>query len=101
LLARKRRTVPLDLDDQDGQAALEPSDPGPQTDQLAENAQDLERLQSAMSSLASDERLVLNLRFRQALTFEEIARLMKLANSDQAFRKVNAALKKLGQIMAS
>jgi RNA polymerase sigma factor (sigma-70 family) len=67
-------------------------DPGPDPESLAQTQEQATSLQTAMSLLSIDHRLLLQLRFQEGLTFERIARLELLGNAHRARRHVQAAL---------
>ena len=76
---------------------LTAADKGP--DVLVQLEQDRQRLQKAMARLEPQQRLLLQLRFQQDLTLEEVARLTRLSDPFQARRKIDAALAALTKAM--
>ena len=66
---------------------------------LVQLDQDRQRLQKAMARLEPQQRLMLQLRFQQDLTLEEVARLTRLSDPFQARRKIDAALAALAKAM--
>jgi RNA polymerase sigma factor (sigma-70 family) len=91
LSIRGRRNVPLD------DADLEPSGEPGLEDGAARN-EELVHLAGAMARLSERERLLLALRFEQELTFDQIARLLKLGDAFRARREVEAALRRLTEL---
>jgi DNA-directed RNA polymerase specialized sigma24 family protein len=89
LSIRGRRDV--SLDDADSE---QPSDDTGLEDGAARN-EELVHLAGAMARLSERERLLLALRFEQELTFDQIARLLKLGDAFRARREVEAALRRL------
>jgi RNA polymerase sigma factor (sigma-70 family) len=93
LSTRRKETVPID----DVAMPLTTADESPES--LVQSAQDRERLQKAMARLEPEQRLVLQLRYQQDLTLEEVARLTRLNDPFHARRKIDAALAALAKAM--
>ena len=91
--ARKKETVSID----DPRVRVAAEDKGPEV--LAQSEQDRQRLQNAMARLEPQQQLLLQLRFQQDLTLEEVARLTGLGDPFRARRKIDAALATLGKAM--
>ena len=68
---------------------------------LAIEKQKLKRLRRALGLLGKEKRLLLKLRFEEALTLEEIARLLQLGNAQRADREIKQALLLLRNEMSS
>jgi RNA polymerase sigma factor (sigma-70 family) len=71
--------------------------PGPGPDELAEEAQEQDRLQQALASLPAEQRLLLRLRYQQGLSLAEIARLTGQPDPFCVNRRVRAALDALAK----
>jgi RNA polymerase sigma factor (sigma-70 family) len=67
-------------------------DPAPAPESLARLQEETEELQDAMSRLTVAQRLLLHLRFREGLTYEQIARTEELGDAHRARRQVQSAL---------
>jgi RNA polymerase sigma factor (sigma-70 family) len=78
---------------------LDVADPQPNQETQLVTQQQQERLQRSLGSLPADERLLLQLRFEQELSLEEVARLCGLGNGQQAQRQLTAVVKKLRSVM--
>jgi RNA polymerase sigma factor (sigma-70 family) len=103
LSSRKGESVPLDDApemDQD-EAALQPEEPGPGPDALAQMEQDRTMLEAALSRLQPRQRLLLRLRYQENLTLDEVARLTRLPDPFRAKREIQAALAALAQLIRS
>lgn len=61
--------------------------------------QESKELQLAMSKLSQNQRLLLQLRFRQGLTLKKIAEVMQLGDPFRARRKLQTALNRLSEYM--
>jgi RNA polymerase sigma factor (sigma-70 family) len=81
------------------QATIEPQEPGPGPEALAQTEQERTTLEAAMSRLPPRLRLLLRLRYQQDLTLEEIARLTRLSDPYRANREIQAALAALAQLV--
>jgi RNA polymerase sigma factor (sigma-70 family) len=75
----------------DGSLARIP-DPAPAPELQARLEEEAEALQSAMARLAVEQRVLLHLRFREGLTYEQIARTEQLGDAHRARRQVQSAL---------
>jgi len=77
--------------------SLTTADESPES--LVQSAQDREQLQIAMARLEPEQRLLLQLRYQQDLTLEEVARLTRSSDAFHARRKIDAALAALAKAM--
>ena len=80
-------------------SALAPRDRRPTPEQATLKAQQLDRLESALSRLKPQQRLLLKLRYQQDLTLREIARLARLGDPFKARREIQKALKELESLL--
>jgi RNA polymerase sigma factor (sigma-70 family) len=64
-------------------------DQAPSTDERLEREQTLHRLEQAIAGLASDDQLLLSLRYRDNRSAREIASLMSLPTAFHVYRKLN------------
>jgi len=90
--------VPLDVDG-DERGFLEIADPMPSPELTVFNEQEQRWLRRCVDSLPSDERLIVQLRFEDELSLQEIAQLTGLGGAQRAQRKLVATLKKLRDAM--
>lgn len=90
---RKKETVSID----DPAIPVAAKDKGPEV--LAQSEQDRQRLHNAMARLEPGQRLLLQLRYQQDLTLEEVALLTGLGDPFRARRKIDAALATLAKAM--
>ncbi len=74
-------------------------EPRLQIDALVQAEQDREKLEKAMINLSPNERLLLRLRYLHDLTLDEVASVMKLNDTNQAHRQIEAAAAKLAKYM--
>ncbi len=74
-------------------------DPGPSQETRFVEQERLSRLESSVGSLPAQERLLVQLRFEQDLSLEEIARVCGLNDAQQVHRRLTAILKKLRTAM--
>jgi RNA polymerase sigma factor (sigma-70 family) len=79
--------------------AVEVADSRPDQETQVVSQQQQTKLRRSLGSLPADERLLVQLRFEQDLTLEEIARLCGLGDAQRAHRKLTAVLKKLRSAM--
>jgi RNA polymerase sigma factor (sigma-70 family) len=91
LRARSRRALTAGAESP-GLHVSQVQDPGLDPESLAQAQEQATNLQTALSRLSIDHRLLLQLRFQEGLTFERIARLEQLGNAHRARRYVQAAL---------
>jgi RNA polymerase sigma factor (sigma-70 family) len=75
------------------------ADPHPDQETLIVGRQQQAQLEKCVASLPSDERLILQLRFGDDLSLEEIARLTGLGDAQRVHRRIAAVLKKLRAAM--
>jgi RNA polymerase sigma factor (sigma-70 family) len=85
------------LQDDDPAWQLATSEPGP--DDLAAELQEQRQLQDALSKLPAEQRLLLRLRYEQALSLAEVARLTGQPDPFRANRQIQAALDTLADRM--
>ena len=83
----------------DEAAALEIADSQPDQEAQLVTKQQLEQLRKGLTSLPADERLLVQLRFEQELTIDEVARLCGLGDGQRVLRKLAVILKKLRSVM--
>jgi RNA polymerase sigma factor (sigma-70 family) len=76
---------------------LEDASAGPE--EVAQDAQQQERLAAALAQLPPPQRLLLRLRYEQDLTLAEVARLAGLHDPFRANRQIQAALAAVAAIM--
>lgn len=102
LLSRRRQpeaNTALAIDTEEDGAALEVADPRPDQESQLATKQQLEQLRKGLTSLPADERLLIQLRFEQELTIDEVARLCGLGDGQRVLRKLAIILKKLRSMM--
>ena len=75
--------------------AIEIADPNPNQEVLVVTAEERLQLRKAVAALPPDERLLLQLRFEQDLSLDEVARLCGLGDGQRVHRRISAVLKKL------
>ena len=66
--------------------------PAPAPGALARAEEEAEWLHQALSRLKVAQRVLLHLRFREGLTYEQIARMEQLGDASRARRQVQSAL---------
>ena len=76
---------------------LKPAEPGPGPEKSASLLQNQARLQQALTSLSSHQRLLIKLRYQQDLSLKEVARLTRLGDPFRARRHIQAALDQLSK----
>lgn len=74
---------------------LEPADSKPNQEMVFATAEQKTRLRKLVASLPATERVLLQLRFEQELSLDEVARLCGLEDGQRAHRRITAVLKKL------
>lgn len=85
--------------DGDEPSTLEVADPSPSQETQITDKEELMRLWKSVASLPAQERLLLQLRFEQELSLDEIARLCDLHDAQRVHRTLSAVLKKLRNAM--
>ncbi len=95
--APKQVAASAGSEDDDPTWQLATSGPGP--DDLAAELQQQRRLQDALSKLPAEQRLLLRLRYEQALSLAEVARLTGQPDPFRANRQIQAALGTLADLM--
>ena len=98
--ARKTETISMDHAGTVG-TDLEPVDPGPGPETLAEKTEGQARLGRALARLTPRQRLLIKLRYQQDLTLKEVARLTRLGDPFRARRHIQAALDELAKHLNS
>lgn len=78
---------------------LDAPDPAPSQETRIADHEQQSRLERCVRSLPAQERLLVQLRFEQDLSLEEIARVCRLQDAQQVHRKLAAILKKLRAAM--
>lgn len=81
--------------EEEGIGTIEVPDPSPDQEERIKSKQEQARLQKAITSLPAEERLLLQLRFEQDLSLDEIAKLRGLGDAQRCHRALAAILKKL------
>lgn len=74
-------------------------DTGAGPDSVIQSQQELESLQTALSQLPSDQRLMINLRFQQGLSLKKISEIRHLGGTNRAWRELQTAIDALSQLM--
>jgi len=87
------------LGEEDEPGIVDIADPTPNQEMQIADRERHARLQKAVDSLPARERLLLQLRFEQELSLEEIARLCGLDRAQSVHRTLASVLKKLHQAM--
>lgn len=80
-------------------SGLEIAATGPGPEELAQDDQVRAQLHAALAGLAPQQRLLLRMRYEQDLTLDQIARLTGLADPAAAHRQIQAAVRKLRQLL--
>jgi DNA-directed RNA polymerase specialized sigma24 family protein len=80
--------------------ANDPPDPDPGPERTLAERQHQSRMRWAMNQLEAEDRLLLRLRFEQDLPFTEVARIAGLGNLHLARRRIEAALKRLEELLS-
>jgi len=70
-------------------------DGGPDPELRAVQQEERERLRRAVGRMSSGDRLLLQLRYEQELTLEQVARVLHLENAQQADRRIREVLSRL------
>ena len=70
-------------------------DPQPNQETLFATAEQQAQLRKLVASLPADERILLQLRFEQELSLDEVARLCGLGDGQRVHRRISAILRKL------
>jgi RNA polymerase sigma factor (sigma-70 family) len=101
LSARRQSHLPaLAVESEDsGTRAIDVADARPNQEAQFADRQRQAQLRKSFDSLPAQERLLLQLRFEQELSLQEIARLCKLQDAQQVHRRLAAILKKLRSAM--
>ncbi len=101
--ARRAETVSLDSTEfsPSPNASLDPADPTPGPEELAEQGEEQDRLSRALDQLTPRQRLLIKLRYQQDLTLKEVARLTRLGDPFRTRRHIQAALDKLARLLES
>ena len=83
-----------------GSAVTEIADPAPSPEALAELAERRSALTRALSRLERNDRLLLQLRYGEGLTLEQVSRLAGLGNAQRADRRIREILQRLREGMS-
>lgn len=99
LVHRSRGFVSIDdaTTPDDEATGVQPEEPGPGPEQLAEEWNSRDAVNEALQKLAPRQRLLLRLRYQQDLTLEEVARLVGLPDPYRANREIQAAIEELAR----
>ena len=81
--------------EEEDSGAVNVPDPGPSQEVRFVEQEQQSRLESSVAALPANERLLVQLRFEQDLSLEEIARVCGLNDAQQVHRRLAAILKKL------
>lgn len=81
--------------EEDDVERLEVADPQPNQELVFATAEQQSQLRKIVASLPPDERLLLQLRFEQELSLDEVAMLCGLGDGQRAHRRITAVLRKL------
>ena len=81
--------------EEDDSDAVDVPDPGPSQEQRYVEQERQSRLETSVAELPTQERLLVQLRFEQDLSLEEIARVCGFNDAQQVHRRLAAILKKL------
>jgi RNA polymerase sigma factor (sigma-70 family) len=98
LSAWKQRESPQSISDTEQEAREETPatvDTGPDPEAIAVDSQQQARLQRCVGLLLPTERLIVQLRFEDELSLDEIARLTGLGDAQRVHRRLTAILQKL------
>jgi len=85
--------------EEDEPGTVDVADPTPSQETKIVDKETLARLCKSIESLQAKERLLLQLRFEQELSLEEIARLYGLQDAQRVHRAIAAVVKKLRRVM--
>jgi len=97
---RQSHVTPLAVESEDsGTRAIDVADQRPNQEAQFADRQRQAQLRKSFDSLPAQERLLLQLRFEEELTLQEIARLCGLQDAQQVHRRLAAILKKLHSTM--
>ena len=100
LSTRQRPTLSIDAAPLTGEGSLAlVASTAVDQESLLVGQQQSAQLQRCLARLPAEERLLLQLRFDQELSFDEIARLNGLGDAQRAHRRIGAILKKLRAAM--
>jgi RNA polymerase sigma factor (sigma-70 family) len=87
-------TVAIAAEEADPEA-IEIVDPQPNQETVFLTTEQQAQLRKVVASLPAEERLLLQLRFEQDLSLDEVARLCSLGGGQRVHRRITAVLKKL------
>jgi RNA polymerase sigma factor (sigma-70 family) len=85
--------------EEEGEQSIDVVDPRPDQETLIIGRQQQAQLEKCVASLPADERLMLQLRFGEDLSLEEIAHLTGLEDAQRVHRRIAAILKRLRAAM--
>lgn len=89
------RTTTCGLEDTEDRLIVQAADMHGNPETQVALKEQRERLANALEKLSAGERLMLRLRFEEDLTFEQIARLFKLADAQTADRRIRQLLERV------
>jgi RNA polymerase sigma factor (sigma-70 family) len=97
LAARHSSThpTPLSIEDESNKLPLDVADPSPGPESRLWQEEQQSRLLRCLQSLAPEERLLLQFRFEDELSLQEIANLLGIGDPQRAHRKILGILQKL------
>jgi RNA polymerase sigma factor (sigma-70 family) len=84
---------------EEGEKSIDVVDPRPDQETLIIGRQQQIQLEKCVASLPPDERLILQLRFSEGLSLEEIAHLTRLEDAQRVHRRIAAILQRLRAAM--
>ena len=90
---KRRQTVSITVEEEDGAAELEVPDPAPLPEEQLLHREKKAQIASAMNQLDEEARLILTLRILEDLSYEEIARVTGLKDGTVKSRLARARLK--------
>jgi len=85
----------LSAEEQNGKTPTDVEDPAPSPESLVFQSQQRSRLLRCLEALSSEERLLLQFRFEDDLSLNEIAHLLGIGDAQRAHRKLFGILQKL------
>lgn len=92
--AQLSTTIAIAAEEADPEA-IEIVDPQPNQETVFLTTEQQSQLRKVVASLPAEERLLLQLRFEQDLSLDEVARLCNLGDGQRVHRRITAVLKKL------
>ena len=99
LLSSRRQTQQISAiavgEEENDPIAFEPVDSQPNQEMVFATGEEKAQLRNLVGSLPANERLLLQLRFEQELSLDEVAKLCGLGDGQRVHRRITAILKKL------